>query len=104
MVPTITLNDGVRIPQLGFGTFQIDPAQTSDKVKAALDTGYRHIDTAQMYGNEEGVGQAIADSGIGRDELFVTTKLNNDGHGRDEASRASSRAWTSSASSTSTST
>ncbi len=85
MVPTITLNDGVQIPQLGFGTFQIDPAQTADKVKAALDTGYRHIDTAQMYGNEEGVGQAIADSGISREELFVTTKLNNDGHARDQA-------------------
>ncbi len=85
MVPTITLNDGVRIPQLGFGTFQIDPARTAETVKAALDTGYRHVDTAQMYGNEEGVGKAIADSGIARDELFVTTKLNNDGHGRDEA-------------------
>jgi 2,5-diketo-D-gluconate reductase A len=85
MTPTITLNDGVRIPQLGFGVFQIDPAQTADKVKAALDTGYRHIDTAQMYGNEEGVGKAIADSGIARDELFVTTKLNNDGHGREDA-------------------
>ncbi|MDQ4118819.1 MAG: aldo/keto reductase, partial [Actinomycetota bacterium] len=85
MVPTITLNDGVRIPQLGFGTFQIDPARTAETVQAALDTGYRHVDTAQMYGNEEGVGKAIADSGIARDELFVTTKLNNDGHGRDEA-------------------
>ena len=85
MTPTITLNDGVQIPQLGFGTFQIDPAQTADKVKAALEIGYRHIDTAQMYGNEEGVGTAIADSGIPRDELFVTTKLNNDGHGRGEA-------------------
>ena len=85
MVPTISLNDGVQIPQLGFGTFQIDPAQTADKVKAALDIGYRHIDTAQMYGNEEGVGKAIADTGIARDQLFVTTKLNNDGHGRDEA-------------------
>ena len=85
MIPTIKLNDGVEIPQLGFGVFQIEPDQTADKVKAALDTGYRHIDTAQMYGNEEGVGKAIADTGIARDELFVTTKLDNDGHGRDEA-------------------
>ena len=85
MVPTIKLNDGVEIPQLGFGVFQIEPAQTADKVKGALETGFRHIDTAQMYGNEEGVGKAIADSGIPRDELFVTTKLNNDGHGRDQA-------------------
>ena len=85
MVPTIKLNDGVEIPQLGFGVFQIESGQTADKVKAALDTGYRHIDTAQMYGNEEGVGKALADSGIARDELFVTTKLDNDGHGREQA-------------------
>jgi len=85
--PTIKLNDGREIPQLGFGVFQIEAGHTAEKVKAALDVGYRHIDTAQMYGNEEGVGQAIADSGIPRDELFVTTKLNNDGHGRAEAVR-----------------
>ncbi|BBG04812.1 MULTISPECIES: aldo/keto reductase [Pseudonocardia] len=86
-VPTIKLNDGREIPQLGFGVFQIEAGRTAETVKAALDVGYRHIDTAQMYGNEEGVGQAIADSGIPRDELFVTTKLNNDGHGRSEAVR-----------------
>ncbi|WP_433504378.1 aldo/keto reductase [Pseudonocardia halophobica] len=89
MVPTITLNDGVRIPQFGFGVFQIDPGQaTVDAVKQAFDAGYRHIDTAQMYGNEEGVGQAIAESGLSRDEIFVTTKLNNSRHGRDEAQKA----------------
>ncbi|MFR9801648.1 aldo/keto reductase [Pseudonocardia sp. RS010] len=89
MVPTITLNDGVRIPQLGFGVFQIDPGQaTVDAVKQAFDAGYRHIDTAQMYGNEEGVGQAVAGSGLSRDEIFVTTKLDNGRHGRDEAQKA----------------
>ncbi|ALE79204.1 oxidoreductase [Pseudonocardia sp. AL041005-10] len=84
-VPTIKLNDGREIPQLGFGVFQIEPGDTAEKVRAALDVGYRHIDTAQMYGNEEGVGKAIADSGIPRDELWITTKLNNDGHGRESA-------------------
>ncbi|GAA4713017.1 aldo/keto reductase [Pseudonocardia yuanmonensis] len=89
MVPTITLNDGVRIPQFGFGVFQIDPGQaTVDAVKQAFDAGYRHIDTAQMYGNEEGVGQAVAESGLSRDEIFVTTKLSNSRHGRDEAQKA----------------
>lgn len=89
MVPTITLNDGVRIPQFGFGVFQIDPGQaTVDAVKQAFDAGYRHIDTAQMYGNEEGVGQAIAESGLSRDEIFVTTKLDNNRHGRDESQKA----------------
>jgi 2,5-diketo-D-gluconate reductase A len=89
MVPTITLNDGVRIPQLGFGVFQIDPgADTEQAVGKALEAGYRHIDTARMYGNEESVGKAIAASGIARDELFVTTKLNNDRHGRGEAQKA----------------
>jgi 2,5-diketo-D-gluconate reductase A len=87
-VPNITLNNGVEIPQFGFGVFQVDPATTADTVTAALEAGYRHIDTAQMYKNEEGVGQAIARSGLGRDELFVTTKLNNDKHGHDEAIRA----------------
>ncbi|MBC3189606.1 aldo/keto reductase [Pseudonocardia sp. C8] len=86
-VPTIKLNDGREIPQLGFGVFQIEPGRTAEKVTAAFDVGYRHIDTAQMYGNEEGVGKAIADSGIPRDELWITTKLANDGHGREEAVR-----------------
>jgi 2,5-diketo-D-gluconate reductase A len=76
-VPTITLNNGVEIPQLGFGVFQIPPAETKDATLTALEVGYRHIDTAQMYGNEKGVGDAIAESGLSRDEVFVTSKLNN---------------------------
>ncbi|MFP5069418.1 aldo/keto reductase [Pseudonocardia nantongensis] len=84
-VPTTKLNDGREIPQLGFGVFQVDPDTTADKVQAALDVGYRHIDTAQMYGNEEGVGKALASSGIPRDQLWITTKLDNDGHGRGTA-------------------
>jgi len=88
-VPTITLNDGVRIPQFGFGVFQVKPGDaTVQAVAQAFEAGYRHIDTAQMYRNEEGVGRAIADSGLDRDEIFVTTKLNNDRHGRDEAQKA----------------
>jgi 2,5-diketo-D-gluconate reductase A len=86
-VPTIKLNNGVEIPQFGFGVFQVPPEETAEAVKAAFDAGYRHIDTAQMYGNEEGVGQALADSGLSRDEVFLTTKLNNDGHGEDTAVR-----------------
>ncbi len=77
-IPTLTLNDGHTIPQLGFGVFKVDPAQTERIVRDALDAGYRHIDTAAIYGNEEGVGRAIAASGIPRDELFITTKLWND--------------------------
>lgn len=73
-VPMITLNDGKQIPQLGYGVFKVDPAETERLVGEALRAGYRHIDTAAIYGNEEGVGRAIADSGIPRDELFVTTK------------------------------
>ncbi|MHA6792581.1 aldo/keto reductase [Pseudonocardia bannensis] len=84
-ISTVTLNNGVPIPQFGFGVFQIEPERTADAVKAAFDAGYRHIDTAQMHRNEEGVGRAIADSGIPRDEIFVTTKLDNARHGHDEA-------------------
>jgi 2,5-diketo-D-gluconate reductase A len=73
-VPTITLNSGHQIPQLGFGVFQVDPAETERIVTDALEAGYRHIDTAAIYGNEEGVGRALAASGIARDELFITTK------------------------------
>lgn len=80
-VPLITLNDGHSIPQLGFGVFQVDPAQTERIVSEALEVGYRHIDTAAVYGNEEGVGRAIAASGIPRDELFITTKLWNSEQG-----------------------
>ena len=86
--PTVTLNNGVRIPQLGFGVFKVPPAETTEAVTRALAAGYRHIDTAAMYGNEEGVGRAIAQSGIPRDEVFVTTKLNNDAHGTEAALRA----------------
>ena len=82
---TIRLNNGVEIPQFGFGTYQVPPEETARTVQAAFDAGYRHIDTAQMYGNEEGVGQALAQSGLPRDEVFVTTKLNNDGHGYEAA-------------------
>ena len=84
-VPTIRLDNGVQIPQFGFGVFQVPPQETAATVRAAFDAGYRHIDTAQMYGNEEGVGRALAESGLSRDEVFVTTKLNNDGHGFDSA-------------------
>ncbi|WEG09991.1 aldo/keto reductase [Microbacterium horticulturae] len=87
-VPQITLNDGNSIPQLGYGTFKVPPADTQRAVSEALELGYRHIDTAAIYGNEEGVGQAIADSGISRDELFITTKLWNDRHDADEPRKA----------------
>jgi 2,5-diketo-D-gluconate reductase A len=87
-VPHIRLNNGVEIPQFGFGVFQIEPGEVVTAVRTALDAGYRHIDTAQMYGNEEGVGQAIRESGVPREELFVTTKLDNDRHGHDEAATA----------------
>jgi len=84
-VPTITLNNGVEIPQLGFGVFQIDPAETKDATLAALEVGYRHIDTAEMYGNEAGVGEAVRASGLDRSEVFVTSKLNNGFHAREDA-------------------
>ncbi len=87
-VPTIRLNNGVAIPQLGFGVYQIPPEETADAVAAALEIGYRHIDTAEMYGNEKGVGEAVRRSGIARDEVFVTSKLNNGFHRRDDALRA----------------
>ena len=90
-VPTIELNDGNRIPQLGFGVFQIPPADTAEAVSVALDVGYRHIDTAEMYGNEQGVGDAIRAAGIGRDDVFVTSKLNNGFHEPDAARRAFDR-------------
>lgn len=80
-VPTLTLNDGHTIPQLGFGVFKVDPAETERAVSAALEAGYRHIDTAAVYRNEAGVGRAIAASGIPRDELFITTKLWNSEQG-----------------------
>ena len=87
-VPTIELNDGNTIPQLGFGVFQIPPDDTADAVKTALDIGYRHIDTAEMYQNEKGVGDGIRHAGVDRSEVFVTSKLNNGFHKPDDARRA----------------
>ncbi|OBK92311.1 oxidoreductase [Mycobacterium asiaticum] len=87
-VPTVTLNDGNAIPQLGFGVFQIEPDQTAAAVRAALEVGYRHIDTAQMYGNEKEVGQGIRDAGVDRADVYITSKLNNGSHRPDDARRA----------------
>ncbi|SDD85236.1 aldo/keto reductase [Nocardioides lianchengensis] len=87
-VPTITLNDQTSIPQLGFGTYQVPPEETAATVATALEVGYRHLDTAQMYGNEQGVGEAIKASGLARDELYVTSKLNNGFHRPDDARRS----------------
>jgi len=82
------MNNGRTIPQLGFGVFQIDPAETAEAVSRALQIGYRHIDTAEMYGNEKGVGAAVHSSGIPREQIFVTSKLNNGFHRPDDARRA----------------
>ncbi len=90
-VPLLDLNDGHRIPQLGFGVFQIPPADTARAVREALEIGYRHIDTAQMYGNEAEVGQGIRDSGLDRGDVFITSKLNNGHHEPDDARRAFDR-------------
>ena len=87
-VPAIELNDGHSIPQLGFGVFQIDPDETAQAVSLALEVGYRHIDTAEMYGNEKGVGEAIRASGLDRGDVYVTSKLNNGFHRPDDARRA----------------
>jgi 2,5-diketo-D-gluconate reductase A len=87
-VPTLTLNDGTSVPQLGFGVFQVPPEETAATVSTALEVGYRHIDTAQMYQNEAGVGEAIKASGLARDELYVTSKLNNGFHRPDDARRS----------------
>ncbi|MFF5673431.1 aldo/keto reductase [Streptomyces hygroscopicus] len=87
-VPFITLNNGVRMPQLGFGVWQVPDDEAQVAVRHALDAGYRSIDTAAIYGNEEGTGKALAASGIARDELFVTTKLWNGDQGYDSALRA----------------
>lgn len=86
--PMVTLNDGVQIPQLGFGVYKVDPADAERVVGQALEAGYRHIDTAKLYGNEAEVGRAVRSSGIARDEIFVTTKIWNDDHGYDQARRA----------------
>jgi diketogulonate reductase-like aldo/keto reductase len=81
----VTLNTGDRMPQLGFGVYQVPPAETQAPVTAALRAGYRLIDTAAMYRNERGVGAAIAASDVDREDIFLTTKLNNDAHGYDQA-------------------
>jgi 2,5-diketo-D-gluconate reductase A len=83
-IPSIKLSDGTSIPQLGFGTFQVPAADAVDTVGTALDVGFRHIDTAQGYQNEAEVGEAIANSGIARDEIYVTSKLSNSKHKRDD--------------------
>jgi 2,5-diketo-D-gluconate reductase A len=87
-VPDIILNNGQPIPQLGFGVFLIRPEETAEAVSTALETGYRHIDTAEMYGNEREVGEAIAKSGLSRGDVFVTSKLNNGSHRPDDARKA----------------
>jgi 2,5-diketo-D-gluconate reductase A len=87
-VPSIPLNDGRAIPQLGFGVFQIDPSETADAVRRALEIGYRHIDTAEMYGNEKGVGEAVRSSGLDRGDVYITSKLSNGFHRPDDARRA----------------
>ncbi|UUV34276.1 aldo/keto reductase [Amycolatopsis roodepoortensis] len=87
-IPTVKLNNGVEMPQLGFGVFQVPDEETTAAVKAALDAGYRSIDTAAVYGNEAGVGKALAEAGIPRDELFITTKLWNSEQGYDATLKA----------------
>lgn len=88
IIPVIELNDGNCIPQLGFGVFKFNPAETVGAVKSALRAGYRHIDTAQSYGNEAGVGQGISESGLDRADVFVTSKLSNSFHRADDARRS----------------
>ena len=87
-VPGVRLNNGIRMPQIGFGAFRIPDDQTERVVLEAIESGYRSIDTASLYGNEVGVGRAIAACGLPREELFVTTKLWNDDQGRERASAA----------------
>jgi len=87
-IPDITLSNGQAIPQLGFGVFLVKPKDTAAAVSTALEVGYRHIDTAEMYGNEREVGQAIHRSGLDRSDVFVTSKLSNDAHEPDDARRA----------------
>jgi 2,5-diketo-D-gluconate reductase A len=87
-VPDVMLNNGRTIPQFGFGVFQVKPEDTVEAVSTALRTGYRHIDTAEMYGNEKEVGEAIAKSGLDRADVFVTSKLSNDAHLPDDARAA----------------
>jgi 2,5-diketo-D-gluconate reductase A len=87
-VPTIELNDGRPIPQLGLGVFQIEPGETAEAVARALDAGYRHVDTAQMYENEKEVGEAVKASALDRADVFLTSKLSNASHRPDDARRS----------------
>jgi 2,5-diketo-D-gluconate reductase A len=87
-IPTVRLNDGTAIPQLGFGVYQVPPGETAEAVSTALEAGYRHIDTAQMYRNERGVGEAVRTSGLPREDIYITSKLNNGFHRPDDARRA----------------
>ncbi len=87
-VPTIPLHDGTSIPQLGLGVFQVPPEETAQVVEQALEVGYRHLDTAQMYGNEQGVGDALRSAALPREEVYVTSKLNNGFHRPDDARRS----------------
>ncbi|MFD8494532.1 aldo/keto reductase [Amycolatopsis sp. NPDC059657] len=87
-VPDVELANGGTIPQFGLGVFQIPPDDTAEVVREALEAGYRHLDTAQMYRNEKGVGEGVAKSGVAREDVFITTKLANDAHGYDNAINA----------------
>jgi 2,5-diketo-D-gluconate reductase A len=87
-IPDTRLNDGRTIPQLGLGVYQIAPRDTARAVREAIEAGYRPIDTAQMYGNERGVGEGVRASGLARDEVFITSKLSNAAHRPDDARRA----------------
>jgi 2,5-diketo-D-gluconate reductase A len=87
-VPHVTLNSGIEVPQLGFGVWRVPRAETHRVVTAALEAGYRHIDTAKLYDNEEAVGAAVRDSGLDRDQVFVTTKVWNSDQGYDATLRA----------------
>jgi 2,5-diketo-D-gluconate reductase A len=87
-IPAIELNDGARIPQLGFGVYKVAPDETAEAVRTALGVGYRHVDTAAMYQNERGVGEGIRAAGIDRGDVFITSKLNNGFHQPDDARRA----------------
>jgi len=84
-VPNIDLNNGTSIPQLGFGVYQVEPDETKEVTLSAFEVGYRHIDTAEMYENEAGVGEAFAASGLDREDVFITSKLNNGFHAHDDA-------------------
>lgn len=90
-IPSLRMNDGRRIPQLGLGVYKIDAAETADVVVTALELGYRHVDTATLYRNERGVGEGVRRSGLDRDDVFVTTKVWHDDHGYDETLRAFDR-------------